>query len=558
MSNLKNLLTSAQKAYKAGDYEAALDCCKRAIRTEEGERSALVHLTFAAVFTAQEEPEMAERAFGSALELDPDNGQAWKGMAALLEAYGAERADELLAAYQKLAELAAAGKLKGKASEWESKVKAAQASLGLCSIDDAAEEGEGAERGGRAARGRGGGGRGGRAAANPPIVESGAAAVRARRGGGGGGSGAKGDTEGGGGAEGGGGGDGDGGGGDESEGGAMAAAREELAELRAKVAAGTKLSGKQKRGLKRLEEAEERWKSYEAAEDPSEDTIGSQFVAEQRGSASRGAAPGAVMGDGIEVPEFSIRADNVELFVDARLSLRTATWCKVPNNIHMKVPPFRTTACSPGRLGRTAWGPGCSTHSGGLPQPPRPQLELVARLSARAKAADVTVFDPLGTGRRYGLVAPNGKGKTTLLKHIAARGLRGIPPTLDALYVEQEVRAGAESAVDALLASDKRRGALLAEEARLEAELEEQAAVEEGGGMAAATDEAAAATAAALVAVYDELELLGSEAAEGRARALLAGLGFDAGKQDGPTSQLSGGWRMRLALARGLVPRALP
>ena len=33
-----------------------------------------------AVFTAQEEPEMAERAFGSALELEPDNGQAWKGM----------------------------------------------------------------------------------------------------------------------------------------------------------------------------------------------------------------------------------------------------------------------------------------------------------------------------------------------------------------------------------------------------------------------------------------------------------------------------------------------
>ena len=72
------------------------------------------------------------------------------------------------------------------------------------------------------------------------------------------------------------------------------------------------------------------------------------------------------MGDGIEVPEFSIRADSVELFVDARLSLRT--------------------------------------------------------------------------GHRYGLVAPNGKGKTTLLKHIAARGLRGIPPNLDALYVEQEFR----------------------------------------------------------------------------------------------------------------------
>ena len=96
--------------------------------------------------------------------------------------------------------------------------------------------------------------------------------------------------------------------------------------------------------------------------------------------------------------------------------------------------------------------------------------------------------------------------------------------------------------MEALLASDKRRAALLAEEARLEAELEAQADA----------DEAATATATALVAVYDELELLGSEAAEGRARALLAGLGFDTAKQDGPTLQLSGGWRMRLALARGL------
>ena len=118
MSSLKSLLTSAQKAYKAGEHAAALDCCKRALRTEGGEQSATVHLTFAvrrprleprrpqagllqaasrpaahtvaartharkhapwraqAVFTAQEEPEMAERAFDSALELEPDNGQA--------------------------------------------------------------------------------------------------------------------------------------------------------------------------------------------------------------------------------------------------------------------------------------------------------------------------------------------------------------------------------------------------------------------------------------------------------------------------------------------------
>ena len=43
MSSLKSLLTSAQKAYKAGEYAAALDCCKRALRTEGGEQSATVH-----------------------------------------------------------------------------------------------------------------------------------------------------------------------------------------------------------------------------------------------------------------------------------------------------------------------------------------------------------------------------------------------------------------------------------------------------------------------------------------------------------------------------------
>lgn len=39
-------------------------------------------------------------------------------------------------------------------------------------------------------------------------------------------------------------------------------------------------------------------------------------------------------------------------------------------------------------------------------------------------------------GRRYGLVGPNGMGKTTLLKHIASRKL-AIPPNIDILYCEQ-------------------------------------------------------------------------------------------------------------------------
>ena len=41
-------------------------------------------------------------------------------------------------------------------------------------------------------------------------------------------------------------------------------------------------------------------------------------------------------------------------------------------------------------------------------------------------------------GRKYGLVGPNGHGKTTLLRHIGNRALQ-IPPNIDVLYCEQEV-----------------------------------------------------------------------------------------------------------------------
>ena len=485
---LKSLLASAQRAYKAGEHEAALDCCKRALKVKDGDKSAAVHLTFAAVFTAQDEPELAERAFQSALEIEPDSPQAWKGLAQLLEGYGRERQDELLPVYENLVGLAAAGKLKGKASEWETKLRDVQAALGLCDIKD---KPSGGGRSGGCGRGGGrGGGRGEAASAegdgDTAARRAAAAEKRAAKQAAAAGSAtttAGGDGDG----------DGDGDGGDDS----VEAAKAELESLRAKAAAGTKLSNKQKRQLKKLEEAEERWKEYDAATTDAggDEGIGSQFVAEQRGGGGGGGGGGAeqeAMGDGIEIAEFSIRADSVELFVDARLSLRT--------------------------------------------------------------------------GRRYGLIAPNGKGKTTLLKHIANRGLKGLPGALDVLYVEQEVRATAETAVQALLRSDAKRAALLEEEARLEAQLdaaEKQAAADgegEGGGEAdeaarAAAEAAAVAAATALVAVYDELEAHGSDAAEARARALLSGLGFDAAKQDAPTTQLSGGWRMRLALARGLFLR---
>ena len=55
-----------------------------------------------------------------------------------------------------------------------------------------------------------------------------------------------------------------------------------------------------------------------------------------------------------------------------------------------------------------------------------------------------------------------------------------------------------------------------------------------------------------LGALYEELEVIGAHAAEAKARRILFGLGFDAEMQIRPTKYFSGGWRMRISLARAL------
>lgn len=63
------------------------------------------------------------------------------------------------------------------------------------------------------------------------------------------------------------------------------------------------------------------------------------------------------------------------------------------------------------------------------------QLEKFS-ISAHGKELFVNADLYIVAGRRYGLVGPNGKGKTTLLKHIANRAL-SIPPNIDVLLCEQ-------------------------------------------------------------------------------------------------------------------------
>lgn len=157
-------------------------------------------------------------------------------------------------------------------------------------------------------------------------------------------------------------------------------------------------------------------------------------------------------------------------------------------------------------------------------------------ISAHNKELFVNTELIIAQGRRYGLVGPNGAGKSTLLKMIAAGELK-IPPRIDYLYVEQEVVADETPAVDAVLRADKVRWALVEEEKALLKELEN------GPNEKADTR---------LGEVYEQLANIGASSAEARARRILFGLGFDAEMQVRPTKYFSGGWRMRISLARAL------
>jgi ATP-binding cassette, subfamily F, member 2 len=119
-----------------------------------------------------------------------------------------------------------------------------------------------------------------------------------------------------------------------------------------------------------------------------------------------------------------------------------------------------------------------------------------------------------------------------LLQSIAERDI-AIPEHIDIYLVRGEAEPSDVNAVEYIVASAKEKVA------RLEARIEELSVADE-------VDEAA------LDAASDELEELDPSTFEAKAGSILHGLGFSAQMMARPTKDMSGGWRMRVALARAL------
>lgn len=151
----------------------------------------------------------------------------------------------------------------------------------------------------------------------------------------------------------------------------------------------------------------------------------------------------------------------------------------------------------------------------------------------RELISDTTI--ELNYGRRYGLIGDNGSGKSTFMRALASREIP-IPQHIDVFRLSEEADPSDKSSIDVVIEVAEK------EVKRLEA-LEEKLLAEHGPECPALQD------------LYERMEYLEPTTFRKRAGELLHGLGFSKERQDTPTKDLSGGWRMRVSLAQALFVR---
>jgi ATPase subunit of ABC transporter with duplicated ATPase domains len=154
----------------------------------------------------------------------------------------------------------------------------------------------------------------------------------------------------------------------------------------------------------------------------------------------------------------------------------------------------------------------------------------------------------LNPGDKVGLVGPNGAGKTTLFRMIVGEespdeGEVSVPKKLTIGYFRQDVEEmSGRSVLDEAIAGSGRLGDLHHELEDLQHALSDPGRAQEMDRVLARFGE-----------VQEEYDHLGGYALEAQAREVLHGLGFDDERVDGDVGALSGGWKMRVAMARVLL-----